>query len=142
MLTPDQVREMNEAYRRDFNRHDAGALKSYYADRVNWTSSGNPEPVTDPARIPDHVEPVFTAFPDMHLEFVDDFSEGLHNAHHWVMTGTHTGPLDDGARRVEATGKRVTIRGLTMMVLNEEGKIVQDHTYYDPASLKLQLGLA
>ena len=142
MLSPDQIRDLNEAYRQDFNRHDADALKGYYAKQVNWTSSGNPEQVTDPAQIPGHVAPVFTAFPDMHLEFVDDFSEGYRNAHHWVMTGTHTGPLGDGAERIEATGKAVTIRGLTMMVLSEEGEIVEDHTYFDPSSMNRQLWLA
>ena len=141
MLSADEIREMNEAYRQDFNRHDAEALRGYYADTVDWTDVGASEPITDPARIPIRVAAFFASFPDVHLEFEDDFSEGLLNAHHWVMRGTNTGPIGQGDDRVEATGRRMELRGLTMLILNEDGKIVSDHTYYDPSSLNRQLGL-
>lgn len=141
MLSPDEIREMNEAYRQDFNRHDAPAIRSYYADRVNWTDSGAAEPITDADDIARRLATVFAGFPDMQLEFVDDFSEGYHNAHHWVMRGTNTGPIGEGPGEIAPTGRRVEIKGLTLMLLNEDGKIVDDHTYYDTAALDRQLGL-
>ncbi len=146
MLSPDQIRELNEAYARDFNGHDAQAIRQYYADEVNFTSAGNPEPITDPDLIPGNIAPMFVAFPDLQVEFLDDFSEGLYNAHHWEMRGTHTGPLgpapNSDAGAVAPTGKPVKLRGLTMMIFNEDGKIVDDHTYFDPTSVNRQLGLA
>ena len=142
MLSPDQIRELNEAYARDFNSHDADAIRRYYAELVNFTSSGNPEPITDPNLIPGNIAPMFVAFPDLQVTFLDDFSEGLYNAHHWEMRGTHTGPLGEGADAVAPTGRSVALRGLTMMIFNEDGKIVDDHTYFDPTSLNRQLGLA
>ena len=148
MLSPDQIRELNEAYARDFNAHDAAAIRSYYADVVNFTSSGNPDTITDPELIPGNIAPMFVAFPDLVVEFLDDFSEGLYNAHHWEMRGTHTGPLGAGAgagagaETVPPTGKSVALRGLTMMIFNDEGQIVDDHTYFDPTALNRQLGLA
>ena len=142
MLSPDQIREMNEAYRRDYNRHDAGALRKYYADRVNWTNPSVPQPITDADQIPKQVASIFAAFPDLRIEFLDDFSEGYHNVHHWVTRGTNTGPLGEGADQVPPTGRAVTVKGLTMLVMNEDGKIVDDHTYFDTSSLNRQLGLA
>ena len=141
MLSPDEIRDLNEAYRRDFNRHDAAALRQYYADGINWTNPGTPEPVTDGDDIPARYESLFRSFPDIHLEFLHDFSEGNLNAHHWVMTATNTGPLGEGEDEIAPTGRRVEIRGLSMLVLSEAGKIVDDHTYYDVHSLRSQLGL-
>ena len=77
MLTPDEIREMNEAYRQDFNRHDADAFRRYYADRINWTGPGPADPVTDGDEIPDRYRALFRSFPDVHIEFLNDFFRGL-----------------------------------------------------------------
>ena len=142
MLSADEIRDLNEAYRKDFNRHDAAALRRYYADRINWTSPGSAEPVTDGEEIPDRYSSLFRSFPDVHLEFLHDFSEGYCNAHHWVMTATNTGPIGEGQDEVAPTGRRFEIRGLSMLVLNDDGRIVDDHTYFDLSSMNSQLGLS
>ncbi len=143
MLSPDEIRDFNEAYRQDFNRHDADALRGYYADRINWTGPGSADPVTDGDEIPDRYRALFRSFPDVHLEeFLHDFSEGYCNAHHWIMTGTNTGPMGEGEDEIAPTGRRFEIKGLSMLVLSDEGKIVNDHTYFDLSSMNSQLGLS
>ena len=142
MPTPDEIRQMNESYRQDFNRHDSAALRGYYADRIEWTSAGSDEPVTCGDDIPASYEALFRSYPDVRLdEFLHDFSEGNLNAHHWIMRGTNTGPIGEGDSEIPPTGRSVEIRGLSMLVLDDDGKIVRDHTYFDTGSLNRQLGL-
>ena len=142
MSTPDEIRQMNESYRRDFNRHDSAALRGYYADEIEWTSAGAAEPVTRGDDIPAAYESLFRSYPDVTIdEFEHDFSEGNLNAHHWVMRGTNTGPIGEGDDEIPPTGRPVVIRGLSMLVLGDDGRIVKDFTYFDTASVTRQLGL-
>ena len=89
MLSPDEIRAINENYRQDFNRHDADALQNYYAESILWTNSSVEGEVTDPKEVSKQYEDFFITFPDVYLEFLDDFSEGFHNAHRWIMKATH-----------------------------------------------------
>ena len=141
MLSPEEIRDLNESYRQDFNRHDANSLRQYYADHVNWTNPGSLQPISDADEIPQQYAPLFVSFPDIKLQFVDDFSEGYHNAHHWIMRGTNDGPIEVGGQIFKATRKCIVLKGLSMLILNAEGKIVADHTYYDPSSINKQLGV-
>ena len=45
--------------------------------------------VTDPKEVSKQYEDFFITFPDVYLEFLDDFSENFHNAHRWIMKATH-----------------------------------------------------
>ena len=58
------------------------------------------------------------------------------------MTGTNTGPMGEGEDEIAPTGRRFEIKGLSMLVLSDEGKIVNDHTYFDLSSMNSQLGLS
>ena len=58
------------------------------------------------------------------------------------MTGTNTGPIGEGDGEIAPTGRRFEIKGLSMLVLNDDGRIVDDHTYFDLSSMNSQLGLS
>lgn len=133
MLSPDEIRTINENYRQDFNRHDAEALQNYYAESILWTNSSVEGEVTDPKEVSKQYEEFFITFPDVYLEFLDDFSEDFHNAHRWRMTATNK--TDKG----ETTN--VEIEGFSMLIVDKKGKIVRDHTYFDVNNLNIQLGI-
>lgn len=78
-----------------------------------------------------------TAFPDMHIQVVDQVSEGALVASHIRMTGTHTGPFNG----IPATGRAVDVTGTNLMRL-EGGRIVESWGYFDTLSLLQQLGVA
>ena len=59
MLSPDEIRAINENYRQDFNRHDADALQNYYAESILWTNSSVEGEVTDPKEVSKQYEYFF-----------------------------------------------------------------------------------
>lgn len=132
MLSPDDIRIINENYRQDFNRHDADALQNYYAESVVWTNSNVEGEVTDSKEVAKQYAAFFEAFPDVYCEFLDDFSENFHNAHRWRMTATNTNKNEEI--------NNIEIEGFSMLIVDENGKIIRDHTYFDVNNLNAQLG--
>jgi steroid delta-isomerase-like uncharacterized protein len=63
---------------------------------------------------------LLNAFPDFHITVEAAIAQGNDVAVRWVVRGTHRGELLD----VPATGKPVTIRGLTWLRF-ENGRIVE-----------------
>ena len=63
-------------------------------------------------------------------------------ADEWTFAGTHTGPflLPDGSV-LPPTGKRVEIRGMEVVRVGPDGKIVLNTLYYDTMAVAAQLGL-
>ena len=132
MLSPDEIRAINENYRQDFNRHDADALQNYYAESILWTNSSVEGEVTDPKEVSKQYKDFFITFPDVYLKFLDDFSENFHNAHRWIMKATHKNDSNEI--------NDIEIEGFSMLIVDEKGKIVRDHTYFDVNNLNAQLG--
>jgi len=82
-------------------------------------------------------EDLFAACPDTRLEVVRVTSAGDMAVLEWVSRGTFTGSPFQG---IEATGKRITIRGVDCMRF-EEGRLKHNTIYYDGASFARQVGL-
>jgi hypothetical protein len=57
-----------------------------------------------------------------------------------TVTGTHTGPFATPEGEIPAIGRAVEVRGAIFARLNADGKIVEEHRYYDVAGLAAQLG--
>ncbi|WP_204044959.1 ester cyclase [Acrocarpospora phusangensis] len=87
-------------------------------------------------------EQFFKGFPDLHLTVWYE-ATGTDNPLmvEWTGTGTHTGPflLPDG-RELEATGRRITLRGTCASFVENE-KIATHREYFDQLELYSQLGL-
>jgi hypothetical protein len=43
---------------------------------------------------------------------------------------------------IPATGKRITLRGVSLFMLNANGEIAEERRYFDTGSFFAQLGLA
>ncbi|WP_062430837.1 ester cyclase [Herbidospora daliensis] len=88
-------------------------------------------------------EQFFRGFPDLRLtvwyEAIDTDNPLIVE---WTATGTHTGPflLPDG-RDLEATGRRITLRGTCASFVDDDGKIATHREYFDQLELFSQLGL-
>ena len=76
------------------------------------------------------------AFPDLHIEMDDCFSDGDLVGYRWTSTGTNDGEL----MGMPATGKHVSITGITIDRV-QDGKIVESWSQWDNAGLIQQLGL-
>jgi len=79
---------------------------------------------------------VFASVPDFKVELTARFVAGSQAGMEWVMSGTHKGDFPG----MPATGKRFSIRGVTILEL-QAGKIRRNSDYWDAASVMRQVGL-
>lgn len=76
------------------------------------------------------------AYPDTHFTVEDQIAEGNMVATRWTAIGTHRGEL----MGIPATGKRVTVTGMTINRI-ENGKIVETWNNFDALGQLQQLGV-
>jgi steroid delta-isomerase-like uncharacterized protein len=79
---------------------------------------------------------VFAAIPDFKIELTTRFMAGSSAGMEWVMSGTHHGDFPG----MPATGKRFSIRGVTILELQDH-KIRRNADYWDAATVMRQVGL-
>jgi steroid delta-isomerase-like uncharacterized protein len=80
---------------------------------------------------------LFAAVPDLETTVTRVVAGEREAAVEWRMTGTFTGEPFEG---VDATGKRLDMRGLDLLEV-EDGKILSNTAYYDGMSFARQIGL-
>jgi steroid delta-isomerase-like uncharacterized protein len=80
-------------------------------------------------------EGIFDAFPDFAIELASHFAAGACAGMEWTMSGTHRGDLPG----LPATGKRFTLRGATILELQED-KIKRCSDYWDMTGFLRQIG--
>jgi steroid delta-isomerase-like uncharacterized protein len=78
----------------------------------------------------------FAAVPDIRFELKSSFAAGQRAALEWVMSGTHMGDFPG----LPATGKRLSVRGSTLLEL-DAGGIRREADYWDAATFMRQVGL-
>jgi len=81
-----------------------------------------------------------SAFPDLHFRVEDMIAEGDQVVVRWMWHGTHTGDLLTPMMHLPATGKQVTVTGITIFRF-ADGKVVETWNQSDRLGLYQQLGL-
>jgi len=82
---------------------------------------------------------LFAAVPDFRMEVLNAFDDGDRQAVvQWHADGTFTGSPFLG---IEATGRRVEIRGVDVMRFDDDGTIEENTVYYDGAEFARQVGM-
>ena len=104
------------------------------SDYVGY-DSGQPEPIRGPEGLREYFRAYSDAFPDARLTVHDEVAEADKVATRWSARGTHAGEIAG----IAATGKEVTVSGLTLSTL-ERGKIVEQWTTWDRLGMLVQLG--
>ena len=87
-----------------------------------------------------HVTETRSAFPDTHFTLEDLIAEGEQVVLRWMRRGTHTGELVTPTMHVPATGKQVTVTGITIFCF-ADGKVVETWNLSDRLGQYQQLGL-
>jgi steroid delta-isomerase-like uncharacterized protein len=127
------AREYNDAW----NARDVDRILSFWADDGVMDDVPFGKGVVGIDAVRKGVQEWLTAFPDMHSEqegrsiSVDDAV-----AYEWRLTGTNEGPYDGRP----ATGKRIEYRGLAVLEVNDERKIVRHTDYRDTFTILTQMG--
>jgi steroid delta-isomerase-like uncharacterized protein len=95
-----------------------------------------PEPLRGPEGLKGQFRKYLTGFPDARITVDDQFAEGDHVATRWTARGTHEGEIAG----ISATGKEVTVTGLTFSRL-ENDKLVEEWATWDTLGMLVQLGV-
>jgi steroid delta-isomerase-like uncharacterized protein len=77
-----------------------------------------------------------TGFSNRQFKVLEIYGHDDHIIKRWSFTGTHTGDFAG----IKATGKRITVEGVTIAVM-KYGKIVAERDYSDDLGLMQQLGI-
>ena len=82
---------------------------------------------------------LFAAVPDFRMEVINTFDDGDRQALvEWRASGTFTGSSFLG---IEATRRRIDIRGVDVIRFDLDGKIDENTIYYDGAEIARQVGM-
>ncbi|TMD59530.1 MAG: ester cyclase [Chloroflexi bacterium] len=125
-----------------FNRHDPDAVAAGYATDCVVNDPAYPVPLVGRNAVREDAAKFFRAFPDLRIESLERFEKGDFGAEEFRMTGTNTGPLEEPAGEIAATGKRIDLKGAAVIRFDAQGLVREERRYYDAASLIRQLGLA
>lgn len=133
-------RKATEAHARSY--FEALANRDAEAMAAHWREDGVNDIVPiGPLRGTEEMVPffkeLFAAVPDLETTVTRVAAAETQAAVEWRMIGNFTGAPFQG---IDATGRRVEIRGLDLLEI-EDGKIVGNTAYYDGMSFARQVGL-
>ncbi len=124
-----------------FNKRDWKAFNERHTEDVISYSPMTPEPTKG---ITDHreaVQGIQSAFPDFKMTREQSFGQGDWIFASYTLTGTHKGPLPGpGGKPIPPTNKTVRIP-LGTAFRFENGKIAEEHIYFDRLAMLGQLGI-
>lgn len=110
-------------------------LQHYHAAYLGEDLTGNKTRMGTEA-VKQWLQNIFTAFPNLHYELQDETETGNRVVMHWTATGNHHGSF----LKIPATGKHVSIHGMSMLTMRD-GKISEGKLIWDLAGVLRQLGL-
>ena len=124
-----------------FNAHDEERIRAGYADDARFWAPGA-EGLDGAEGATEYAMGFIRAFPDVRITTDNEIDAGDWIALEFTYEGTHTGPLanPDGTE-IPPTNRRVTGKGVDILKI-EDGKVVEEHIYFDQLEFLAQLGLA
>jgi steroid delta-isomerase-like uncharacterized protein len=133
-------RELLDRYVELYNAGDLDGVIDLYADDA---VQGMPDGIFEGrSAIHDRLARELEAIPDVTHTVVSFIEQGDAFADEWTFVGTQTGPfLLANGTVLPPTGKRVEVRGMEIVRVGPDGKIVLNTLYYDNLAVAEQLGL-
>lgn len=127
-----------------FNRQDIASFNDLHADDVEVYISGRTKPSVGLESHRHDCEGLWSAFSDIQVEsdpYHVTFGGGDWTCAISMTRGTHTGPLPGpGGVMIPPTNKTFRVNFATMCRWRD-GKIIQEHVFWDTASMLEQLGI-
>jgi steroid delta-isomerase-like uncharacterized protein len=122
-----------------FNAHDEAGIREHYADDVVMQAPGSMR-LEGADAATEYAATWLRAFPDAKVELESEIASGDQVVYEFTFEGTHENTLAGPAGEIPATGRRVTGKGVQIFRV-QDGKIVEDHLYFDQVEVLTQLGL-
>ncbi|HEY2509598.1 MAG TPA: ester cyclase [Polyangiaceae bacterium] len=126
------LKEMGDA----INAHDAAKISSGYAKDCVVKMAGTPD-ATGRDGVQLHMAEIFTMAPDAKSGARRVWVKDNNAVVEWTNTGTNTGESHFG----KPTGKAFGFNGASAFTFNDDGKITEEHVYFDVPTLMQQLGV-
>ena len=116
-----------------WNSQDLEKLRVCHAE--GWIDHTSPEGMNDFAALSGMFQLFTSAFPDLELDIPKAIVNGNEVSYLYTVSGTHTAEF----MGIPATGKTISIKGMTMLNI-EEGKCAEAWGVLDMMSLMQQIG--
>jgi steroid delta-isomerase-like uncharacterized protein len=126
-----------------WGQRDVATAVSVIADGVDWQDPGLPQPITNRDDVAGFFTAAWSGFPDLAFHPVGEPLVDTANrrvSQEWRMTGTHTG--EGFPPGVPPTGRPFDVTGTDVWQVDDDGRAVSVHAYWNVATLLTQLGLA
>jgi steroid delta-isomerase-like uncharacterized protein len=120
-----------------WNRGDADAVVADALDDLLWRDIALPMPLAGPEALKTALLGYRAAFPDMHIEITSQTLNGNRLVQEWTATGTHRGEL----MGIPPTGRAAKIYGVTVSVFDDDCRLIEGSTYWNPLVMMHQLGV-
>jgi steroid delta-isomerase-like uncharacterized protein len=120
-----------------WNRHDADGVVAIAVEDLLWRDVALPMPVQSREELKALLQSYMNAFPDTHLEITSETVYDERLAFEWTATGTHRGPL----MGISPTGRATKVYGVTVVVFDDEGRVIEGSSYWNPLAMMHQLGV-
>lgn len=123
-----------------FNAHDEEAVRTICAPNSRLEAPGGIR-LQGRDALARQAAALFDGFPGARITAQNELVDGPRVIQEFIFEGTHRGSLVSAAGTVEATGKRVVVRGV-LVGRYERGLAIDVRLYYDRLEVLSQLGLS
>lgn len=122
-----------------FNAHDEERIRATYADDAVLEAPGDTR-LEGPEAATAYAMAWLTAFPDAKLTIHGEIHDGEWCVQRFTFAGTHEDTLSGPGGDIPATHRSVSGRGVQVFRVRD-GKIGEEHLYFDQVQVLTQLGL-
>lgn len=119
-----------------WNSGNLDLIPQIFSEEYQRTDPDHGEPMRGRQLMAAYVAEVRTGFPDFRIEVNQQIGAADEFATGWTCTGTHTGIYQG----IPPTGRKVNVSGVSLNRI-QDGKIVEERTYFDRLGLLQQLGV-
>jgi steroid delta-isomerase-like uncharacterized protein len=120
-----------------WNRRDADGVVAIAVEDLLWRDVALPMPLQGRDALRTLLQSYMTAFPDTHLEVTSETVYDERVAFEWTATGTHQGAL----MGIAPTGRATKVYGVTVAVFDDDGRVIEGSSYWNPLAMMHQLGV-
>jgi len=121
------------------NANDEQRLRATYADDAVLEAPGSAR-LEGGDQATEYAMVWVRAFPDARQTISNQIVAGDWVVQEFTFSGSHTGTLSSADGDIPATGRSVTGRGVQIQRI-ADGRIAEEHVYFDQVELLRQLGL-
>ena len=139
-MTKEEIKRIDDQGFAAWDKHDANAFVSLFADNFTWHDWTMPQPIRDKAGARAYFGGWMTAIPDMKVAMVSRVIGDDSVAAEITFSGTNSGAMTMGGKALPPTNKKVVGRA-SYIARVSGGKIVDYRTHPDVAGLMMQLGM-